>query len=58
MHEPRHMRSMDLCGSALASPFLYPFVESKDDDVDDGLRQNQAQFKCDNAEHDRRSKYM
>ena len=37
---------MGLCGSAPAILLLYPFVESKDDDVDDGLRTNQALFKC------------
>ena len=39
------MRCMDLCGSAI--PFMYPFVESKDKDVDNGQRTNQALFKCD-----------
>ena len=47
---------MDLCGSAGTIPLLYPFVESKDDDVDDGLHTNQALFKCENfVVHARRS---
>ena len=48
VHELQYTRYLDLRGSAQAIAFLFLFVVSKNNGVHDGLRTNQAMFKCKN----------
>ena len=48
VHELQYARCLDLRRSAQTIPFLYRLVLSKNNHVHDGLRTNQALFKCKN----------